>query len=738
MAEERKALTETCVYGARKPCSCACPVNFDVESFIRRLKAGNLKSAQRMLSVGLVFPDLVCELCNGACAKVCAYGIDLRQMERSCNVLQASVGPARYTVPKQNKTVAVVGAGISALACVQKLASRNYDVTVFERGSCVGGTLIDLFGRERCEAEFCRQFAHAPYTLRADTEVKSLDELSGFDAIYIATGKDGHDFGLSKHWNSRSKATNVPGIFLGGELVSDDKMNALADGIVASASIEYYLRTGRMDGEPSKFIESECRLPTKPVETAYRGPEDWLLSKEELVEAAKNCRLCDCSFCIDGCEFLKWFGLGPKKLEESMKNAQAATSGYVQRQGTRTAYSCSLCGHCKNACPENIGFEELLLETKQKLFQNGKFPEVLHDYFTQDMLTAQTTDFLARPAPGCERARYMLFPGCQEVKTAPEHVKRAYAYMLERFPDTALVLGCCGIPALWAGNEKLFSEMLDVLRTEWEKLGRPTAVLMCPSCAKTISKYLPEMKFTSIYEIIAENGMPFGVTDPGREEFALFDPCASTGFPEMQDAVRDLSNKLGYQIRELPESREKARCCGMGGHVYPTNRSLASKVLKRAMEQTALDFVCYCANCRSLFVLGGKKCRHILDDVFGVPPICQPTHLADMEKNRSALKSELLAHYWNEAWTTEAPCVKTVASEEVYLKMDAALISEHKIQELLRLCELEQKRFFVPERGTYIAHRQIGRITYWAEYEPCGDYTYRILNAYCHKISIHD
>lgn len=295
MSEEQQALTGNCKFGARKPCSCACPVNFDVDGFIRKLKAGSLKSAQRLLSVGLVFPGLVCELCSRPCAKVCPCGVDLRQMERSCNALQAAIGPARYTVPKQNKSVAVVGSGISGLACAQKLASRNYDVTVFERGCDVGGTLIDIFGKERCEAEFRRQFAYAPYTLKAGAEVKSLDELSDFDAVYIATGSGGDDFGLTARWNKQSKATDKPGVFLGGELVSDSKMDALADGIVASASIEYYLRSGRMDGEPSKFIQSECRLPVEPQEISQNDSEDYLLSKEELIAAAKDCRLCDCT-----------------------------------------------------------------------------------------------------------------------------------------------------------------------------------------------------------------------------------------------------------------------------------------------------------------------------------------------------------------------------------------------------------------------------------------------------------
>lgn len=43
-----------------------------------------------------------------------------------------------------------------------------------------------------------RQFQFETYTLHLNTEVKGLKELAeqGFDAVYIATGKGGPDFGI--------------------------------------------------------------------------------------------------------------------------------------------------------------------------------------------------------------------------------------------------------------------------------------------------------------------------------------------------------------------------------------------------------------------------------------------------------------------------------------------------------------------------------------------------------------
>ena len=56
------------------------------------------------------------------------------------------------------------------------------------------------------------QFQFESYDLRLNTEITSLDELADFDAIYIATGRDGSSFGRSDHPEG-AFATDRDGVF---------------------------------------------------------------------------------------------------------------------------------------------------------------------------------------------------------------------------------------------------------------------------------------------------------------------------------------------------------------------------------------------------------------------------------------------------------------------------------------------------------------------------------------------
>ena len=67
-----------------------------------------------------------------------------------------------------------------------------------------------------------------------------------YDAVYVATGADGADFGLEMDPDG-AFATRTPGVFIGGSLTGGDSMKALADGLAVSLAIERYLKTGGMN-----------------------------------------------------------------------------------------------------------------------------------------------------------------------------------------------------------------------------------------------------------------------------------------------------------------------------------------------------------------------------------------------------------------------------------------------------------------------------------------------------------
>ena len=98
------------------------------------------------------------------------------------------LGPTRRT-----KRVAVVGAGPGGLSAAVTAAERGHRVTLFEAGSTIGGQ-FDLARRIPGKEEFAETIRYYTRMLdKHDVEVRlttraTVDELSGFDEVVLATG----------------------------------------------------------------------------------------------------------------------------------------------------------------------------------------------------------------------------------------------------------------------------------------------------------------------------------------------------------------------------------------------------------------------------------------------------------------------------------------------------------------------------------------------------------------------
>ena len=740
--EKAKGNIKDCLQHEPAFCTVACPFHLDMRDFNEKMQRGAFNAAYRVYLNSVGFPGIVSALCDEPCKTVCPRretdgAISMRLLEAASLKHARNPNPNNYNVPTKNKKIAVIGAGPSGLACALRFSSKKYDVTVYERSDRIGGHLWGVLSPEIFLKEFERQFMYEKYTLHLNTEITSLDDLN-FDAIYIATGAGGADLGLVSDPGG-AFASNKPGVFLGGSLMGGTSMTAIADGLSVTTAMERYIKAGSMN-QPIETLSTKLELaPILITASVPILPQDGItFTQDEAILEAKRCLRCSCDACVRYSDLMRFFKKYPKRIAEEVEiTIHPGTLDGNGTIATRFISTCNQCGLCAEVCPVGIDVGDLLLQNHRIMHEKGAMPWAFHDFWLRDMeFTNSDAAHLARIPNGYNQSKYMFFPGCQLGASDPQYVTESYRWLLSHRPDTALFLNCCGAPAEWAGDQKLHGEVIAKMREEWIALGKPTAVLACPTCNQMFQRYLPEIERVFLYNLIQEWGVTPSKAGDG-EIVSVFDPCSSRYETGLQQAVRQIVKQAGFIHEPLPLEGKLAACCSWGGQVSTTNPRYAREVISARITQNENPFITYCVNCRDNFASTQKPVYHLLDIVFGLHGSNRrsPT-LTKRRDNRVTLKQQMLSEYWmDEVQMEEKRPFSLIIAPEVRQKISNEMILETEIISVIEHSESSGRKVLDPDSGHFIGHLQVGNMTYWAEYAPVEN-SFELFNAYSHRMSI--
>lgn len=510
--EDFTVYTKKCFNGEPASCSFACPFHLDIRTFLDKTDKGRWSAAYKELRNSVVFPVIVSALCDQPCRGHCQRtltgdeAIALRDIESAVIKYAKNRNPEAYFIPPKSQSVAIVGAGTSGLSCALNLAQKKYPVTVFDKEDGWGGSLRNHPRFTEFDADITQQFSAVAVNFKYRSEIKDLQELNDFDAIYIATGDGGESFGLLENWDRSLLTTSNPKVFLGGALSGASLMEGIAQGIELSKTMEVFLQTGKAAGTHGGYDKTSCGHTLKH-EGAVPSPlikpssvSNGYTEEEAKLEAAR-CLQCDCDLCMVSCEMLKRFRKKPHRMSiEAFTDLQASVlSGRLM---TRETYSCNICGHCKSICPESVDLGALLNFSRITRINTSSYPAAFHDFWLREMDFATSEGSFHSAPKGKESCEYAFFPGCQLGAAKPEYVFRSYEFLRDKY-DAGIILNCCGAPAYWAGDETRLRQNLDQIRQSWSSMGNPTLIFACASCESIFSKFLPEVKRISLYELLA-------------------------------------------------------------------------------------------------------------------------------------------------------------------------------------------------------------------------------------------
>jgi NADPH-dependent glutamate synthase beta subunit-like oxidoreductase len=742
-----------CITDTPSACITACPLHMDVKSFVEEIEKGDFKKAYKIMAKKIPFTGIISRICDHPCENVCVRkeldeSISISELERTVVKLGYSSKKRTIPIPKNNKKVAIIGGGLSGIIAALDLDRKGYSVTIYEKGEKVGGRIWGFQGesltKEIIEEEL-QIFNNGDIEVKLNRIIdkKEMDIiLKNYEAVYIGTGTWEEDLKI----NLETFQVENTSLFVGGTLANknDSIIYSLSSGRRAAVSIDRYIQkiSITVARENEGAYETSLKIKIDDIEKVEKVKKTSLeYNEEEARRESKRCLKCQCTRCIKACVHMKKYNITPKKYIRQINHNEIIILG--DHYANKMINSCTLCGLCGEVCPSSLNVKDIIQETRESMVERNKMPVSAHDFALKDMEFSNSNYFsMVKNQPGYESVKYMFYPGCQLSASSPEYIHKTYKYLMENISEgVGIMLGCCGAPADWAGRKDLMEKNTEDIKDKWNKSGKPTFILACSSCCSIFEKYMPDINFISLWEVIEKYGVPINNKMEEKLVLNVHDACTTRYNKKIQESIRNIAVTLGYKIEELKFSKEKTKCCGYGGLVYFANKEQAKEFAKDRIEESSLDYLVYCSMCKDLFIDEGKKTFHILDLIYGddleKASLRKTPTLSRRHENRTLLKINLLKELWNEEVNDlkKNSELKLIIPNNVEKQMEDRLILLEDMEKVINNAERNKERFFNAQNSHYLCKLRINNVTYWVEYENKKD-EILVHSVYSHRMEV--
>ncbi len=170
-----------CLYCFDSPCMKACPTHIDISTFIKKIATGNLKGSAKTILESNWVPLTCAKACpvDVLCEGACVYNergetpIEIGRLQRyTMDWFYQTMPKIFEPMPKNGKSVGIIGSGPAGLACAAEAALLGFDVTIYEAKEVPGG--LNTWGI-------------APYKMRQEDSLKEIELIKSF-GVKILTG----------------------------------------------------------------------------------------------------------------------------------------------------------------------------------------------------------------------------------------------------------------------------------------------------------------------------------------------------------------------------------------------------------------------------------------------------------------------------------------------------------------------------------------------------------------------
>ena len=223
-----------------------------------------------------------------------------------------------------------------------------------------------------------------------------------------------------------------------------------------------------------------------------------------------------------------------------------------------------------------------------------------------------------------EKPDVLFWVGCAgSFDDRAKKITKAFVKILNKAEVKFAVLGteesCSGDPAKRAGNEFLFQMQamgnIEVLNNyEVKKI-----VTACPHCFNTLKNEYPELGGN--YEVVHHTQLLQELIDKEKitieggsfkgKKITFHDPCYLGRGNGVYESPRDIIRKLGVQLKEMKQHKNRALCCGAGGAQMFKDAEKGDKEInilrtEQALETNAKIIATGCPYCNTMMTDGVK------------------------------------------------------------------------------------------------------------------------------------
>jgi Fe-S oxidoreductase len=189
-----------------------------------------------------------------------------------------------------------------------------------------------------------------------------------------------------------------------------------------------------------------------------------------------------------------------------------------------------------------------------------------------------------------EKTNVLYYPGCV-TKYVYKDLASNYRRLLRKagidFIELKELEKCCGSPVINAGYKKDYKKLVKHNKGNFEETSVKKIITNCPACYKILREAYPELEVEhatiTLFKALTENKLK--IKKRVNKTITWHDPCHLGRHSGIYEEPRELLKALGYNIKEMNQTRENSLCCGAGAGMQNNYEATAKKVTLMRLDQ---------------------------------------------------------------------------------------------------------------------------------------------------------